>query len=227
MTQVIPHGKYMLDFDGDEMNIHLPKEILEKINKDSTSESKIDSVIGERYIIQYLDENHYLVKDIKASIKIDTIFNKPVCIKSPHAFAFDQELFKLGRQFLEENGYENSVEITDYNALQENWNIKVDGPTAHALGKHVDDFGGVDDIVNTILVYLNVSDTVTGGELVIYKDDDFEEVEKIVDPHSKDGKICVVIIRGDVPHSINEMDGEGIRQCFAIQIPCERLEEDA
>lgn len=109
-----------------------------------------------------------------------------------------------------ENELINSEDCSDVDYLIEFHNYKINGKYEPQFGRHCDDHGGISANVNTIIYYLEKDETnFFGGNLFVYD----EYTNKII---IKSGDM--VIMRGDVEHEIENMDGNGERKSIVVQI---------
>lgn len=124
-----------------------------------------------------------------------------------------------------------------YEPYIENWIYKVSGEKTvlSKLTTHIDDGGAVAYKTVSVIFYLEKDEMLKGGRLIIHNSskkillegsftsDMLEKLEedgyiKIIDikPNS------VVVIRGDVAHTIEPCSGFGIRNCLVVQLPEDR-----
>ena len=89
---------------------------------------------------------------------------------------------------------------------------KINGLLRSSFGRHSDDQAAVSTNVNTIIFYLEKDKTVDGGNLIVYDRDSGEK--KMLEIKSG----TMVILKGDVEHEIEEMDGKGERKSIVVQI---------
>lgn len=111
------------------------------------------------------------------------------------------------------------VGFTNYDATMgmiEYWrytNLISSGDHVH-LDVHMDDHAVVPFPVYTAIYYL--TNTSTGGHLLIH-DDHLNVIHDldITPPH--DQVMRVVLLHGSVPHSVSDIQSDGIRECIVVQ----------
>lgn len=130
------------------------------------------------------------------------------------------KLLEISRKLLNENGF---------NVLNSCWHAEshqyvVDSPTEAEFETHQDDFGVNNYKVNTIIYYLQKDPTIIGGNFIVYpnvtaSDLGFGFIEsqqtKIITP-VKSG--TMILLKGNLAHRGQEMDGKGLRRSIVIQI---------
>jgi hypothetical protein len=109
-----------------------------------------------------------------------------------------------------ENELINSEDCWGVDYLIEFHNYKINSKYEPKFGRHHDDYGGLNANVNTIIYYLEKEETIIGGNLFVYD----EYTKKIIIIKSGD----MVIMRGDIEHEIENMDGNGERKSIVVQI---------
>ena len=165
---------------------------------------------GPTHYIDYITSEHKLYTLIKNIDKFDN---------ETHMYEFpNKDLLNIAIDYMKSKGYDNFCEPTIYNSLIENWVYNVNGHKEPELCEHVDDDGGVNGNVNTLIIYYEFDDGIKGGNLYININNDIE----IFDPRPTEKGICVLCIRGDILHEIQNMNGRGRRCCLVLQFPCIR-----
>lgn len=79
------------------------------------------------------------------------------------------------------------------------------------FGRHCDDKSAISANVNTIIFYLNKDKTIKGGNLIVYDDNG---ADKKLEINSGD----MIIMKGDLEHEIEPLDGFGNRMSIVVQI---------
>jgi len=108
-----------------------------------------------------------------------------------------------------DNNKENESDEFDW--LIEFHHYKIHDYYEPEFGRHCDDKAGLSANVNTVLFYLNKDKTIQGGNLIVYDDNG---IDKKIEIKSGD----MIIMRGDVEHEIEPMDGNGNRMSIVVQI---------
>lgn len=124
-----------------------------------------------------------------------------------------KEIIKDSIKIFKENGLNNSIDthgLIEYHYYE---NAKI-----MPLAIHVDDFGGVNYKVNTIIYYLDK--TVEGGNLEIYKN--HKTLQEIIDVKPSKNKIKILVMEGNILHNVSQIKSNGIRECIVVQLLCFR-----
>ena len=135
-----------------------------------------------------------------------------------------QELLLKSKNIMEMYGYKfrcKDKDLIDNNNKENesdefNWLIEFHHYNIHEFyepefTRHSDDQAGISANVNTILFYLNKDKTIQGGNLFVYDNNGIDK--KLV---IKSGDM--IIMKGDVEHEIEQMDGFGNRMSIVVQI---------
>lgn len=107
-----------------------------------------------------------------------------------------------------DNNKENESDEFDWLIEFHHYNIKKYYEPEFA--RHMDDQSGISANVNTILFYLNKDKTIDGGNLIVNDNG----IDKKLEIKSGD----MIIMRGNVEHEIEPMDGYGNRMSIVVQI---------
>ncbi len=91
-----------------------------------------------------------------------------------------------------------------------------DKPNQNWLTIHQDSFAAVNYEVNTVIFYFNK--TLEGGNLEIYDNVDGDNLLDSIDITPSDGKVKIVVMSGDVFHTVSPIMSEGIRESIVIQL---------
>ena len=105
-------------------------------------------------------------------------------------------------------------EYTEYEFLIEFHRYHLSGTKVveSKLCRHIDDKAGCIAKVNTFIYYVKKSESIIGGDLLLYPEDTKEN--KI---HIKTGTF--LLMRGDIEHEVTPLTGKGERKCIIVQIP--------
>ena len=130
------------------------------------------------------------------------------------------KLLHLSKDIMVKNGFNFDDDLQDFTQplsvfewLVEFHHYYVNNKTTSLLGRHKDDYGGVSVEVNTIIFYIDKDIDIIDGDLITYE----SESDKIGNIH-KIKKNDMIIMKGDLEHSIQEMDGIGERKSIVVQI---------
>jgi hypothetical protein len=82
------------------------------------------------------------------------------------------------------------------------------------LCRHIDDETGLRAKVNTFIYYIEKTETIDGGDLIMFLEKGDEKI--------KIKSNTFLMMRGDIEHEITPLSGTGVRTCIVVQIP--RLE---
>jgi len=129
----------------------------------------------------------------------------------------DQDLILFfTTKLLREFGFEckSREEYTEYEFLIEfhRYNLSGTKIVESQLCRHIDDESGVSTKVNTFIYYVEKSESIIGGDLIVYPED---IKEKKIDIK----KGTFLLMRGDIEHEITPLSGKGERKCIVVQIP--------
>jgi hypothetical protein len=84
----------------------------------------------------------------------------------------------------------------------------------YPLGMHYDDFNAVSFETITIIFYLKKDTTTCGGRLLIYENE-LTEPKYLIEVETN----SVLVLYGNILHSVEPLGGTGIRDCVVVQIP--------
>jgi hypothetical protein len=129
-------------------------------------------------------------------------------VKSKYIMEMYGFTFRCKDSDLIDNNKEN--ESDEYDWLIEFHHYKINENFKPDFGRHCDDNAGLSANVNTIIFYLNKDKTIQGGNLFM----DSNGIDKKMEIKSGD----MIIMRGDIEHEIEPMDGHGNRMSIVVQL---------
>lgn len=148
-----------------------------------------------------LEEKYNILKEflLEEKYNYDNVINKKIV----------KNIINLGYNLLKENDFK----IKSFDSKRSLFEIRKDtiyqhGNTLnHVFDLHVDDYGGVDCEVETIIFYLE--NTLNGGNLLVKLDNN----DIIIDTHENN---CIML-SGNLEHMVTLMSGIGNRIAVIIQ----------
>jgi hypothetical protein len=104
-------------------------------------------------------------------------------------------------------------EYTEYDFIIEFHKYALSGKkvVVSQLCTHIDDETGCNAKVNTFIYYIEKTETIDGGDLIMYSDKGDEKIKIKSD--------SFLMMRGDIEHGITPLFGVGVRTCIVVQIP--------
>lgn len=154
----------------------------------------VSSQTNENYVSAF-----YFVPDLMSDSKY-----------SPELKSDINEILDLAKQLLEKHNYQ--IDDSDY--YIEFWSYKLkgnEGKIPMPLIRHKDDDAAVLFKVETCIFYTEKSDTIEGGNLMIFDNDN--NLSHTLKISTGD----VVLLGGDIIHQVEQISGKGTRNCIVVQ----------
>jgi hypothetical protein len=137
---------------------------------------------------------------------------------------YHRSIANYSHQLLNSHGF-YVKELDHDNVIIECHEYRINGPHQPEFTMHTDDYGAIyDGRVNTILYYLQKDSTIIGGDLLIYPN---AQLEYNIPIPNTDITTChrvnvcantMLLLRGDLAHEVEHMNGIGLRRCIVVQM---------